>query len=150
MNHRNEPAPGAVRQEVVSTMRYTGSCLCGEVRYVFGAELGAIEVCYCKMCRKASGGPLATNASIAAAAFHVTAGRELLTEYESSPGETRVFCAKCGSPLYGRQLAKPEVVRIRVGTINEPLNVRPAANYYVGSRCNWWEIHDALPSLDTE
>jgi len=131
-------------------MRYTGSCLCGGVQYVLGAELGAIEVCYCQMCRKASGGPLATNAPIAAAAFHLTAGRELLAEYESSPGESRVFCAKCGSPIYSRQLAKPELVRIRVGTISEPLNVRPAANYYVGSKCNWWDIHDALPSFDTE
>jgi hypothetical protein len=100
-------------------MRYTGSCLCGGVQYVLGAELGAIEVCYCQMCRKAS-------------------------------GESRVFCAKCGSPIYSRQLAKPELVRIRVGTISEPLNVRPAANYYVGSKCNWWDIHDALPSFDTE
>ena len=117
---------------------------------MLGAELGAIEVCYCQMCRKASGGPLATNAPVAAAAFHLTAGRELLAEYESSPGESRVFCAKCGSPIYSRQLAKPELVRIRVGTISEPLNVRPAANYYVGSKCNWWDIHDALPSFDTE
>jgi hypothetical protein len=134
----------------MSTTYYTGSCLCGGVQYELSAELGAIEVCYCQMCRKASGGPLATNAPVVAAAFHVTAGLELLTEYESSRGERRTFCGKCGSPIYSRQLAKPEVVRIRVGTINEPLNARPAASYYTGSKCNWWEIHDALPRFDTE
>jgi len=37
-----------------------------------------------------------------------------------------------------------------VGTINEPLNVRPAANYHVGSKCNWWEIRDGLPSFEME
>ncbi len=134
----------------MSTTHYTGSCLCGGVQYLLGAELGAIEVCYCQMCRKASGGPLATNAPVGAAAFHVTAGLELLTEYESSPGERRAFCGKCGSPIYSQQLAEPAVVRIRVGTINEPLNVRPAASYYTGSKCNWWEIHDGLPRFDTE
>jgi hypothetical protein len=125
---------------------YTGSCLCGAVQ----PELGAIEVCYCQMCRKASGGPLATNAPVAAAAFQVTAGREFLSEYESSPGEKKVVCARCGSPLYSRQRAKPEWLRIRVGTINESLNVRPAANYYVGSRCNWCEIREGLPTFDGE
>jgi hypothetical protein len=150
VTQHNAPASGSGRQGVVSTTRYTGNCLCGGVRYVLSAELGAIEVCYCQMCRKASGGPLATNAPIAAAAFHLTAGRELLTEYASSPGERRVFCAKCGSPLYSRKLAERRWIRVRVGTINEPLNVRPAANYHVGSRCNWWEIRDALPSHETE
>ena len=36
------------------------------------------------------------------------------------------------------------------GTISEPLNVRPAANYDVGCKCNWWDIDDALPSFDSE
>lgn len=130
--------------------RYTGSCLCGAVRYELTAELGAIEDCYCQMCRKASGGPLATNAPIAREAVHLSAGHGLLAEYESSPGEKRVFCRRCGSPIYSERVAKPEVVRIRVGTINEPLNVRPAASYYTGSKCNWWQIHDALPRFQTD
>jgi len=136
----------------MSTMspRYTGSCLCGAVQYELTAELGPIEVCYCQMCRKASGGTLATNAPLPRAAFHLSAGRELLREYESSPGEQRVFCGRCGSPIYSHRVDNPELVRIRVGTINEPLTVRPVASYYTGSKCNWWEIHDALPRFETD
>jgi hypothetical protein len=29
------------------------------------------------------------------------------------------------------------------------LVVRPVASYYTGSKCNWWEIRDALPRFDT-
>ena len=47
-------------------------------------------------------------------------------------------------------MGKPELVRIRVGTIDEPLNVRPVASYYTGSKCNWWEIHDALPRFEAD
>ena len=130
--------------------RYTGSCLCGGVRYELAAEPGPIEVCYCQMCRKASGGPLATNAPLALAAIQLSAGQELLAEYESSPGEKRFFCGRCGSPIYSQRADKPEVVRIRVGAVNEPLHVRPVASYYTGSKCNWWEIHDALPRFETE
>ena len=124
---------------------HTGSCLCGAVQYELTAELGSIDVCYCQMCRKASGGPLATNAPVRSAAFHLIAGTELLCAHESSPGEKRHFCGRCGSPIYSALAARPEVVRVRVGTINEPLSVRPAASYYTGSKCNWWEILDTLP-----
>lgn len=133
-----------------ASARYTGSCLCGAVQYELTAELGPIEVCYCLMCRKASGGPLATNASIAAADFHLIAGAEVLVGYESSPGEKRHFCGRCGSPLYSQRADLADAVRIRVGAINEPLNVGPAGSYYTASKCNWWEIHDALPRFESE
>lgn len=133
-----------------SSPRYTGGCLCGGVQYQLAAEPGPIEVCYCRMCRKASGGPLATNAAVAAAAFHLTAGAELLVGYESSCGEKRHFCGRCGSPIYSARADRPQVIRLRVGAINEPLNVRPVASYYTASKCNWWEIHDALPRFESE
>jgi hypothetical protein len=129
---------------------YTGSCLCGGVRFELTAELGPIEVCYCQMCRKASGGPLATNSSITASRFRITSGTGLIRGYESSPGETRHFCGRCGSPIYSAHVDRPQVVRLRVGTISGPLNVRPSASYYTASKCNWWEILDALPRFERE
>lgn len=132
------------------TPRYTGSCLCGGVQFELTAELGPIEVCYCQMCRKASGGPLATNSSIAASRFRITSGTELIAGYESSTGEKRHFCSQCGSPIYSEHVDRPQVVRLRVGTINEPLNVRPTASHYTASKCNWWEILDALRRFERE
>ena len=129
---------------------YTGSCLCGGVRYRIDAEIESIEVCYCQQCRKAQGGPLATNAAVPAMAFHITAGAELLRAFASSPGEQRVFCRCCGSPILSKRSDTPAVVRIRVGTVNEPLRARPTAHYYTGSKCNWWEIRDDLPRFADE
>ena len=129
---------------------YTGSCLCGGIQFQLTAEFEPIDVCYCQMCRKAQGGPLATNASVEASALKVTQGEELLTAYESSPGEQRLFCSRCGSPIYSKRTDRPQVVRVRVGTINEPLNVRPRAHYYIASKCNWWKIEDTLPRFPTE
>jgi hypothetical protein len=126
-------------------LRYTGGCLCGGVRFELSAELGAIDVCYCQMCRKASGGPLATNAAVDSDAFHLITGGELLGAYESSAGEQRHFCRRCGSPIYSIRADRPGSVRIRVGSINEPLRVRPAASYHTASKCNWWDILDRLP-----
>jgi len=72
---------------------YTGRCLCGGVRFRIAGALEPVQVCHCSQCRRAQGGPFATNIPAATAAFELTAGAELLTAYESSPGKQRVFAA---------------------------------------------------------
>jgi hypothetical protein len=50
---------------------YTGSCLCGNVRYELTAELGDFGYCHCTSCRKASGSAHAANAPISRAHFRL-------------------------------------------------------------------------------
>src|SRR5205809_779691 len=95
----------------------TGRCLCGGVRYEIDGEIGSVVCCHCSQCRRASGAAFATNASVRAEHFRLIAGRDLLTEYESSPGKFRAFCARCGSPILSRWTAHPDFVRIRLGTL---------------------------------
>jgi hypothetical protein len=126
-------------------MAYTGSCLCGSVRFHVEGQLQPIQVCHCRQCRKAQGGPFATVIPVAASAFRFVAGEHLLKSYESSPGKQRCFCVNCGSPVFSRRQSQPDVLRVRAGSINEPLDVRPAWHAWVGSSCNWWPIEDGLP-----
>jgi hypothetical protein len=100
-----------------------GGCLCGGVRYryggVLGGALGAVTVCHCSQCRRAQG--YASGVVPAAAdGFVVTAGDDLIREYESSPGKKRAFCTLCGSPLYSRRDSQPEALRIRLGSLDHP------------------------------
>lgn len=129
------------------TVVYTGSCLCSEVQFAIAAELGPIQVCHCIQCRKAQGGPFATNIAVAAGDFTITSGEHLLVAYESSPGKHRLFCRQCGSHVYSRRLSTPGVVRVRAGLINEPLTVRPAWHIYTAQKSNWWTIQDGLPQF---
>jgi len=64
-----------------------GSCLCGSVRYEVRQPLGRIVHCHCSMCRKAHGAAFRTRAAVRVADFRWIAGEDLLTHYESSPGE---------------------------------------------------------------
>ncbi len=126
---------------------YTGSCLCGRVQFRIDGALEPIQVCHCLQCRKAQGTPFATNTPVEADAFTLTSGAELLKAYESSPGKQRVFCSRCGSPIYSSKDSLPGVLRIRAGLLNESLQVGPAAHAYVGSKANWWPITDSLPQF---
>ncbi len=103
--------------------KFTGGCLCGGVLYTYQGELGgaagAVTVCHCAACRKAQGYAAAV-VPACAEGFVVTAGADLIREYESSPGKKRAFCSLCGSPLYSRRDDRPEVLRIRLGSLDHP------------------------------
>lgn len=128
---------------------FSGNCLCGGIRFEIDSALEAIQVCHCVDCRKAQGGPFATNIPVASSAFRFVAGENLLKSYESSPGKYRCFCSQCGSPIYSRKESLPGTLRIRAGLINEALPVEPEFHAFVGSKCNWWAINDDLPQFET-
>lgn len=84
---------------------------------------------------------------IAAASFRLLAGEELLAAFAASPGKERVFCRRCGSPLYSRRTSAPDRIRLRVGTLDGPTDARIASHAHVASKADWWEIEDGLPQF---
>ena len=129
-------------------MNTTGSCLCTGVRFTITGALEPIQVCHCSQCRRAQGTPFATNIPVNASAFTITQGAELLSGYESSPGKTRMFCSRCGSPILSRRDSLPDVVRVRAGTLDGEVASQPAAHFHTASKANWWPITDGLPQYE--
>jgi hypothetical protein len=125
--------------------RYAGRCLCGGIRFEITEPLAPIQVCHCSQCRQAQGGPFATNIPVNTSAFELQAGADLITAYESSPGKTRSFCRRCGSPLFSQRASLPGVLRIRAGLMEGPLDTQLGWHIYTGSKANWWHIDDDLP-----
>jgi hypothetical protein len=124
-----------------------GSCLCGAVSYELGSELGPIVMCHCTKCRKASGTAFATNSPVLVKDFKLRSGQDALAEFESTPGVFRVFCRHCASPLYSRRPSEPERIRLRIGTLDTPIESKPTAHIFVGSKAEWDDICDALPQF---
>lgn len=127
---------------------YNGQCLCGAVHFQIEGELEPIQVCHCSQCRRAQGGPFATNIPVEHARFRLLAGSASLTEFESSPGKVRVFCRTCGSPIFSRKDSLPGVLRVRAGLLTEPLQTRLLAHCFFDSKANWWPLDDGLPRYD--
>lgn len=127
---------------------YRGGCLCGAVRYQIEGPLAAIQICHCGQCRKAQGTAFATNIPVRAEQLRFIYGREGIREFESSPGKLRAFCSNCGSPLYSRRVDAHDTLRIRAGTLDAPIDARPLAHFYVGSKAEWWSILDGLPQFE--
>lgn len=124
-----------------------GSCLCGGIGYEIDGDLGPAMICHCSKCRKANGSAFAVNAQAAVSDFRIVRGRELLSEYESSPGVFRTFCQRCASPLYSRRPSMPDAYRLRVGTLDSEVDIRPQAHIFVASKASWDPICDHIPQF---
>lgn len=127
---------------------YTGGCLCNAVRFEIGGSIRNIVYCHCSRCRKAQGSAFASNGIVAASDFKITQGEANLTGYESSPGQTKYFCKTCGSPIVSRNTARPDQVRVRLGTLEGDIAERPMAHIFVDSKANWEDICGELPQFD--
>jgi hypothetical protein len=126
----------------------SGRCLCGDVRYTIAHRFRRMVHCHCSICRRESGASFSTAAVVRVSDFSVVAGRDLIANFESSPGYRRHFCSRCGSRLYGFSEQVPQIILLRCGTLDSDPEVRPAFHIYVADRAPWIEISDDLRKFE--
>jgi len=126
---------------------FTGSCLCGAIRYeARGASLGANH-CHCVQCQRTSGAAMLTWATWPRSAVRMLSGQ--VAEFESSPGVKRAFCPRCGSTLFWRREAgrdAPDEIDIAAGTLDQGDQIEPSDHIFVKSRRRWLPLCDGLPA----
>lgn len=123
-----------------------GSCACGQVRYEIDGQLhGPVGHCHCWRCRKHSGASFGTTAAVKSEELHITSGAEQLKSWESSPGVNRFFAGCCGSPLYKRHDAMPELLGFRLGTLDSDPGRVVEGHFMVSGKAPWVELRDGLP-----
>ncbi|SDZ51671.1 GFA family protein [Pseudomonas sp. NFIX28] len=130
-------------------MTHQGSCLCGGVRYEINGELTDVLNCHCSMCRKLHAAAFRTRAKVRSQDWKTLSGEQLLSFYESSPGEWKSFCSVCGSSLFTRFDANPDVLGFPLGTLDSDPQVSASRHVFVGSKAPWFTITDDLAQHDT-
>ena len=124
-----------------------GGCLCGGVRFEVTKPLISAGYCHCTRCRRRTGTASSVQARIEPGALRVTAGEELLGEYDPGDGGfPKVFCSACGSALWSRHAEDPNRVSIRLGAFDHDPGVRPSYRQFVAYAAPWEPIpDDGLP-----
>ena len=134
-------------RSVVMAGTIQGSCLCRGVAWEVVGPLDMMTHCHCSMCRKHHGAAFVTFASASADGFRWHSGEDLIQGYESSPGNLRPFCSRCGSKVPGEP--RGDRFFTTAGNLDGDPGGRPAAHIYVSSKAPWHEIHDDVPQFDT-
>jgi hypothetical protein len=124
-----------------------GGCQCGAVRYRLIAEPTGVNICHCRMCQKASGGPIMAFGGVRLSEFVVTSGE--ITTFASSDIAERGFCARCGTPLTYRGVGVDRV-SVTLGSLDDPGAVEPAMQLGVESRVGWLVRSLSLPEIRIE
>ncbi len=130
----------------ITTVRLTGGCQCGAVRYALSA-LPTGTICHCRMCQKAVGGPFAALAASDLAALTWTRGAP--ATFESSSVAVRGFCARCGTPLTYQGLDRSKI-DITTGSFDDPSVIKPETVFGAESRIGWLDALGHLPAQETE
>ncbi len=127
---------------------YKGSCLCGSIHYRIEGDPSDFGYCHCKSCQKASGSAHGANIGVRREDVRFDDPHGYLKDYESSPGKIRTFCGNCGSPLYAYLQSSPNLVRIRLGSLDTPLGKTAKAHTFVSEKADWEQIEGSLPQFE--
>lgn len=118
----------------------TGGCHCGSVKY--RANTGACKTiahCYCKMCRKLTGGTYVSYVEVPAKNFLFIEGQPKTVK--SSSFAERSFCGDCGCHFtyryYDERDEITENIWIVVGSIDRPEDLVPTDVIYSPCKLPW-------------
>jgi hypothetical protein len=131
-------------------MAIGGGCLCGAVRFEIAAD-GPLWVrqCWCRVCQYVGAGSGTVNAIFRK--DDLTASGPL-TDYvciaDSGSTMHRRFCAQCGTPVFAQAEARPHLVGVLVGALDNPNLVRPSAIIWTKSAPDWACFDPALPQTE--
>jgi hypothetical protein len=130
---------------VEARTRLTGGCQCGAVRYRREAAPTGANICHCRMCQKASGGPFMAFAGVRLDKLVWT--RDAPKVFASSALAERGFCPDCGTPLTYR-LVDRDRISVTIGSLDRPSAVAPEMQYGVESELPWLDSIASLPQRD--
>jgi hypothetical protein len=129
----------------------TGGCLCGAVRYECSGEAVFSLLCHCRDCQRQSGSGYIAAMRVPSASFRIVKGTPILYRAKADSGNeiTRAFCGTCGGALYVQVSTRPDIIGLRVTTLDDPSGFRPDANIFVKSAQPWDHMDPAVPQYET-
>ncbi len=96
-----------------------------------------VIACHCTQCRKQTGHFMAATSARPDDLVLVSATH--LRWYQSSATAERGFCGQCGSVLFWRSAARPEI-SITAGTLDKPTGLTTEGHIFCADKGDYYEI----------
>lgn len=121
--------------------------MCGAVRFRFEQPPVATRACWCRDCQYLSSGNASINAIFKTAGFSLVGEvSEYVSAADSGNIMRRRFCPECGTPLFSEASDRPDLMVVRVGTLDDREASRPTATIWTASAPDWAVPDPDLPS----
>jgi hypothetical protein len=132
-------------------MEVTGGCLCKSVRYRITAAPIVTRVCWCRVCQYLAAGNGTVNTCFPSSAITIEGQ---LADYsvtaESGNVMHRRFCPKCGTQMFSEAEARPHLIFVRSGTLDDREIAKPSATIWVSAAPTWACMDDSIPRIERQ
>ena len=125
---------------MTTNKKYSGSCLCGDVKYTIEAEAQGFYLCHCQQCRKLTGSAMASNIQLKPTEVTWLSGEDKIKRFDYA-GErmfTKVFCINCGSAMPYLNESGSALV-IPAGSLDHDIDIDPDVNIFWEDKAHWLE-----------
>jgi len=127
-------------------MTIFGGCLCGAVRYEAAAEPITARLCWCRTCQYLATGNAAVGVCFHSDKVTITGAlRDYVSVADSGNRMHRRFCPTFGTHMFSEAEARPNLIFIRAGTLDDPEGAKPVATIWTASAPSWSHIHETMP-----
>ncbi|HVY22589.1 MAG TPA: GFA family protein [Steroidobacteraceae bacterium] len=131
------------------TLPITGSCLCGAVKYTLSAKPIITRLCWCRVCQYFAAGNATVNVCFPNDAINISGElRDYRSVADSGNIMHRRFCPVCGTHMFSEAEARPHLIFVRAGTLDDASVAQPAANIWVSSAPGWACMNASLPQFE--
>jgi hypothetical protein len=129
-------------------MDITGGCLCRAVRYRISAPPIITRVCWCRLCQYLGAGSGTVNTCFPSNALTLEGEiRDYPSIADSGNVMHRRFCPKCGTQLFSAAEARPHLIFVRAGSLDDPEIARPSSTIWTSQAPSWACIDSDLPAV---
>ncbi len=132
----------------MSMSRHTGRCYCGAVTFAFAEAPLMARACWCRDCQYLSAGNASINAVFPSATFELQGEvAEYVSTADSGNVMRRRFCPRCGTQLFSQSSARPDVMVVRVGALDDRSVGRPSGFIWTDSAPDWGHVDPDLANF---
>lgn len=132
-------------------MEITGGCLCKSVRYRITAAPITTRVCWCRVCQYLASGNSTVNLCFPTDSVTIEGN---LTDFRSIADSGNVmhrrFCPGCGTNMFSTAEARPHLIFVRAGTLDNPEIAKPVATIWTSSAPSWACIDNTIERIEKQ
>lgn len=127
----------------------TGRCLCEKVQYKISGPPISQGVCYCLQCQRSGGTFGSPLLVVARNGFDCSLGALSSCRTVSNRGSivTRNFCGACGSHIFSQISDVPDIITVKVATLDDSSDFVPQYLAWVGRALPSCAFPQGVPSF---
>jgi hypothetical protein len=129
----------------------TAACLCGALTVTVAVAPVRVHACTCLDCQRLSGSALSCTAFFPAQSATVSGASSTWRRIADSGRWTQShFCPTCGSRVFTRMEAFPDLIGVAVGCFADPAFEKPATLYWTARRHDWLPTPEGVEPVERQ